>query len=124
MVEKVKDKPGMKIGTIPVPSLPVGQTQDKGKAGLKIAVQKDNVETNSSLAATTIRIHKRQKETIHKGQGQMIQTIQAIAVAETMEEETTQGVLTQILTLIQGHHSHLESLKIGQSQTIQMSHQL
>jgi len=114
----------MKIGMIPVPSLPVGQTLDKDKADLKIAVQTDNVETSSNPGATTILIHKRQKETIRKRQDQLIQTIvvEETAVAETMVEETTQGVL--IRTLIHGHHSHLESLKIGQSQTIQMSHQL
>ena len=117
VAEKAMDKPGMRIGMIPVPSLPVGQTLDKDKADLKIVVQMDNVETSSNPGATTIRIHKRQKETIRKRQGQMIQTI---VVEETAVEETTQDVRT----LIHGHHSHLESLKIGQSQTIQMCHQL
>jgi hypothetical protein len=126
VAEKAMDKigmnPAMKIGMIPVPNLPVGQTLDKDKADLKIAVQTDNVATNSNLGATTILILKRPKGTTLKRQGQMIQTIVVLEtmVAETIVVETTQGVRTLILV----HHSHLESRKIAQSPIIQMVHQL
>jgi len=124
-MDKIGMIPVMKIGMIPVLNLLLGKTLGKVKADLKIAVLTDNGATNNNLlAATTILILKHPKGTTLKGsQGQMIQTIVA---EETMEEETAvvEETTRGVRTLIHGHHSHLESHKIGQSPIIQMFRQL